>query len=90
MFRRHLNPEEGILLVSRRDNFIDSTIHMLFCFTNLTVVWINSAQQVVDVRLAKKWAPAYIPRRPARFVLETHPDRLSEFHPGDQIEFHHA
>ncbi len=90
MFRRHLQPDEGIILVGGRDSFLDATIHMFFCFTDLTVVWVNNARQVVDVRLARKWAPAYIPRRPARYVLETHPSRLSEFQVGDQIDFHDA
>lgn len=90
MFRRHVNPNEGILLVSGNDSILDSTIHMFFCFTDLAVIWINTARQVVDVRLAKKWAPMYIPRRPARYVLEAHPSRLAEFHIGDQIDFHDA
>lgn len=90
MFRRHLPSDEGIVLVGERDSFLDSTIHMFFCFTDLTVVWINNARQVVDVRLARKWAPAYIPRRPARYVLETHPSRLAEFQVGDQIDFYDA
>lgn len=90
MFRRHLNSDEGILLVSGHDSILDSTIHMLFCFTDLAVVWINAAQQVVDVRLARKWAPMYIPRRPARYVLEAHPGRLAEFHIGDRIDLHDA
>lgn len=90
MFRRHVNPNEGILLVSGHDSILDSTIHMFFCFTDLAVIWINTARQVVDVRLAKKWAPMYIPRRPARYVLEAHPSRLAEFHIGDQIDFYDA
>ncbi len=90
MFRQRVNPEEGILLVSGHDSFLDSTIHMLFCFTDLAVIWINAARRVVDVRLAKKWAPAYMPRRPARYVLEAHPSRLPEFCIGDQIDFHDA
>ncbi len=90
MFRRNLPANEGVLLVGRRDSFLDSTIHMFFCFTDLTVVWVNNAHQVVDVRLARKWMPAYIPRHPARYILEAHPDRRLDFQIGDILDFHDA
>ena len=50
MFRRSLAVDEGLLLVQKRENRSESAIHMLFMFIDLTVVWINSAHQVVDVK----------------------------------------
>jgi uncharacterized membrane protein (UPF0127 family) len=87
MFRRQIPLQEGLLLVQSKDSQMDSAIHMLFCFTDLTAVWITSKYEVVDVRLAKKWAPAYIPRKPAKYVLELHPSRLGEFQIGDMVQF---
>jgi uncharacterized membrane protein (UPF0127 family) len=60
---------------------------MMFVFTDLAVVWINAAQEVVDVRLAKKWRPAYVPVKPAQYVLEMAPERLEDFEVGDRLEF---
>jgi uncharacterized membrane protein (UPF0127 family) len=85
MFRRTIAHDEALLLAEKRDSKIDTSIHMLFVFTDLAVVWINDAQQVVDVRLAKAWFPAYFPKRPARYVLELNPERLNDFHAGDQL-----
>jgi uncharacterized membrane protein (UPF0127 family) len=87
MFRSSLPQEEGLLLVEGHDSRIDTSIHMLFVFMDLAVIWINSNNSVVDVVLARSWRPVYLPRQAARYILEIHPDRLNEFKIGDQVEF---
>jgi uncharacterized membrane protein (UPF0127 family) len=89
-FRRSLPSGVGLLLVQGRDSRLDSSIHMLFVWMDLAVVWINTALQVVDVRLARRWRPAYLPARPARYVLEISPERLDDFQVGDQLRFESA
>ena len=88
--RSRLAPEEGLLLVGNRDSRIDSSIHMLFVSFDLSVIWINSAMQVVDKVLARSWRPAYFSRQPARYVLEIHPERWVDFEIGDGVEFKDA
>ncbi len=87
MFRRALAREEGLLLVQSHDSRVDSSIHMLFVFMDLGVVWIDSRGKVVDAVLARAWHLMYAPREAARYVLEIHPERLKEFHIGDQVGF---
>ena len=89
-FRSRLGRDEGLLLVGRRDSRLDSSIHMLFVPFDLSVIWINSAMQVVDKILAKRWRPAYFSKQPARFVLELHPERWGDFEIGDTVEFKDA
>ncbi|HSM71356.1 MAG TPA: DUF192 domain-containing protein [Anaerolineales bacterium] len=89
-FRPELSHDEGLLLVGKRDSRLDSSIHMLFVSFDLTVIWINSDQQVVDKVLAKSWCPAYFPKQPARYVLEIHPERWEEYQIGDTVEFQDA
>lgn len=89
-FRRNLPSDAGLLLVQGRDSRLDSSIHMLFVWMDLAVVWINNALQVVDVRLARRWRLAYLPTRPARYVLEISPERLDDFRIGDQLRFESA
>ena len=88
--RSRLEPEEGLLLVGKRDSRLDSSIHMLFVSFDLSVIWINSAMQVVDKVLAKSWRPAYFSKQPARYVLEIHPRRWDDFDVGDGVEFKDA
>ncbi len=87
MFRSSLAPEKGLLLVEARESRIDTSIHMLFVFMDLAVIWINSEKVVVDTVLARAWRPAYAPRLPAKYILEIHPDRLNQFKTGDRVEF---
>lgn len=90
MFRAALPRSEGLLLVGARDARLDSAIHMLFVPFDLAVMWINSSMEVVDKVLAKAWHPAYIPSRPARYVLEVHPDLYSAYEVGNKVEIVNA
>lgn len=86
-FRRSIDPDYGLLLVFKRDSRLDTAIHMMFVWMDLSVVWINSTYDVVDVTIARRWRPLYIPRKAASYVLEMLPERLSDFKIGDKVDF---
>jgi uncharacterized membrane protein (UPF0127 family) len=90
MFRSRLGREEGLLLAQARDGRIDSSIHMFFVPFELAVFWIDSGMKVVDRVIARPWRPAYFSKEPARYILEIHPERWSEYETGDQVEFQDA
>ncbi|MBN2551043.1 MAG: DUF192 domain-containing protein [Anaerolineales bacterium] len=85
-FQKQLPPNWGLLLVQERENRLDASIHMLFMQLDLGVVWIDSQDRVVDTRLARRWKLSYIPKNPARYVLEISVERLNEFSVGDQLK----
>jgi uncharacterized membrane protein (UPF0127 family) len=89
-FRSRLTPEEGLLLVGRRDSRLDSSIHMLFVSFDLAVFWIDAEMKVVDKVLARSWRPAYFSKQAARYVLELHPDRWGNYEIGDTVQFRDA
>jgi uncharacterized membrane protein (UPF0127 family) len=72
-------------MVFNRESRVDTSIHMMFVFLDLTIVWINSELEVVDVILARKWRPLYVPKQPACYVLELNPRRLQDFEIGDKV-----
>src|SRR5512136_1747797 len=86
-FRSSLALDKGLLLVEADDSRISTSIHMMFVFIDLGIIWINSEKVVVDTVLAHPWRLAYFPRQPARYILEIHPTRLNEFHIGDHTDF---
>ncbi len=86
-FRSHLGPEDGLVLVEKQDNRLNSSIHMLFVSFELGVIWVNSAGQVVDLLVAKPWRLSYAPKAPARYVIELHPTLLSQVNVGDSVTF---
>ena len=87
MFRRSLAPDEGLLLVQKRENRSESAIHMLFMFMDIAVVWLNASKQVVDVKYARRWHLFYAPQSPAKYVLELPHKHIEAFHVGDQLQF---
>ena len=87
MFRRRIPADWGLLLVQGSDSRLDSAIHMLAMWIDLGVVWINSQGEVVDTRLARRWRPAYVPQKPARYILEMNVAHLGDFSVGDRVQF---
>lgn len=87
MFHPPLRVDEGILLVQRRESRMDAAIHMFFMRMDLTVVWLNTGCEVVDVQLAKRWRPVYTPREPAKCVMEISEEQLGAFRVGDRLLF---
>ncbi len=87
MFRRSIEPEEGLVFVYHRDNRVNTSIHMFFVPFDLGVIWVNDAGYVVDFVCAKPWRPKYAPKDPARYVIELHPDKLELVKIGDKLDF---
>ena len=87
MFRRRLSEHAGIILADNSQSKVNSAIHMLFMNFDIAVIWIDSAYRVVDVKIARRWQPMVMPKSPAQYILETHPDRIGDFHIGDLVEF---
>jgi len=86
-FRRTLDDDEGLLLVGRRENRADTAIHMFFVFFSIAAIWLDRNGRVVDARLARPFRPLYVPRAPARDVLEGPPALLQRVQVGDQLQF---
>ncbi len=87
MFTRSLSDHHGLLLVQGSDSRLNSSIHMMFMWMDLAVIWLNSELQVVDAILARRWKLAYLPKQPAKYVLETSVDSLHDFSIGDMVNF---
>jgi len=86
-FRRRLNPGEALVLVHEKDTVSGSSIHMLFVFTSLTVIWINKLGFVTHVVIAKPWRPIYSSPIPASYVLETSLEFFDKISIGDELDF---
>lgn len=87
MFRRALNPGEGLLLVESRASRSATAIHMFFVPFSIAVVWLDGGLRVVDVVIARPWRPFYAPAQPAQFTLEAAPGLLQAVTIGDELEF---
>jgi hypothetical protein len=86
-FRRNLVIDDGLVLVEKADSRVNSAIHMLFVFFDLGVLWVNDAGEIVDQLVAKRWRSSYVPKLPARYVIELHPELLERIKVGDHVQF---
>jgi uncharacterized membrane protein (UPF0127 family) len=89
MFRRKaaVERERVLLFVEGRESVAQTTIHMLFVFFPIAVIWLDANRQVVDSTLARPFRPYYAPHRPAQYFIEGHPSLLERVHAGDELEF---
>ena len=86
-FRKKLRVDEGLVLAEKRDSKLETSIHMLFVWTDLAVFWVNSKMVVVDKKLAKSWHPYYAPQSPAQYVVELNARKIDVFQIGDKLDF---
>ena len=49
MFRKSIPDNRGLLLVQKTDSKINASIHMMFMWMDLAVIWINNDYLVVDL-----------------------------------------
>ena len=87
MLQKFLRPHEGMLFIENRESRLFSSIHMLFMNFNITVIWLNENNRVVDKKIAKRWTIAHLPEKPAKYILELHESRIEDFQIGDMLVF---
>lgn len=87
MFTKRLPENHGLLLVQSSESRLNSSIHMMFMWMDLAVIWINKEYSVVDLVLARRWKLVYLPKKPAKYVLETGVSNLSNYNIGDIVLF---
>ena len=86
MFSKELCKDRGIILANNKESVADAAIHMMFVNQDLAIFWLNKQKVIVDKSLAKKWTSIYVPKSPAKFILELHPSVFPVFSVGDQIQ----
>ena len=87
MFSKELPLDEGIILVEQTESRLNTSIHMLFMNYDITVLWLDKNMNIVDKALAKRWRPMYVPKKPAKYVIELNQACFSKFSIGDQLIF---
>jgi len=86
MFRQPLAKDEALLFVQKRESIAAASIHMLFVFFTIGVIWLDAQKRVVDKTLARPFRLYYAPHRPAQYFIECHSHALDFVHAGDQLD----
>ena len=88
MFSRPLKKGQALVLVADHESVMETTIHMMFVFFSIDVVWLDQNKVVVDMR-KNVWSftPLITPRKPAKYVVELPKNTLHHIKIGDQFQF---
>jgi uncharacterized protein len=88
MFSKPLKRGEAIILEAKDEGIIETTLHMLFVFYPIDILWLNKKLEIVDIkRKVMPFKPWIVPRAPAKFVVEMKSGAAKTLRIGDVLKF---
>jgi len=71
-----------------RESIANATIHMLFVFFPIDIVYLNKDKKVVDMaKNVQPFALGYAPEKPSKFFIELPAGKASGIKKGDMLEW---
>lgn len=88
MFSAPLQDGEGLLLIREKEGIFQSSIHMLFVFYSIDMLWLDKRKRIVDKRENVKPFTLFVkPRKKAMYILELPQGASKVVNIGDVLEF---
>jgi len=88
MFENPGNFDYALVFTLPRESIAHATIHMLFVFFPIDVVYLNREKEAVDiVRNLQPFSPHCAPKKPAKFFVELPAGKSSGIKIGDRLEW---
>ena len=78
----------GLIFCLPRESIANSTIHMLFVFFPIDLVYLNKDKKVVDI--AKNILPfslGYAPKKPSKYFVELPVGKSKKIKLGDELQW---
>jgi len=82
-----LSRQKNLLFEADYEGILSSSIHMLFVFYPLDIIWLNKSKKVVDIQPAKPFQFLLMPKKPAKYILELKHGKGKLFRIGDRLKF---
>ncbi len=88
MFTKPLKHGEAIILEASEEGILETTLHMLFVFYPIDILWLDSNKKIVDIkRRVLPFRPWIVPKNPAKFVIELKSGSTKPLKIGDVLGF---
>ena len=88
MFTMPLRKGQAIILEAKKESISKTTIHMLFVFYSIDIVWLNSNKEVVDIKeSATPFIPWIAPKKAAKYIIELPRGTAKQIKLGDRLAF---
>jgi len=86
MLTGKIGVDRGICMkIPISDSKYNASVTMAFCFLPMDILFVDSEMTVVDKVCLKPWKMSYIPKKPARYVIESSKNKFSKIKIGDKI-----
>jgi len=66
---------------------LGSSLHMIFVFFPIDVLFLNSKKEVVDKITLQPFTPNYTPKKPAKYVIELPEGRAKGLKTGTKVSW---
>jgi uncharacterized membrane protein (UPF0127 family) len=60
----------GLIFERPTESIVGSSIHMIFVFFPINVLFLNSKKEIVDIKLNLKPFRLYAPKKKAKYIIE--------------------
>lgn len=70
MFEERKRFDYALVLEMLKEARLESSIHMMFVFFPIDVLFLNKKKEVVDRVTLQPFTPNYTPKKPAKYVIE--------------------
>ncbi len=88
MFENRERFDYALVFPLPRESTLQATIHMLFVFFPIDVVYLNKNKRVVDiVRSLQPFTPSYTPKKPSKFFIELPAGKTNGIELGDELSW---
>ena len=87
MFEKKENFDYALIFELTRESKIGSSVHMMFVFFPIEIVFLNSQKIVIDKATLKPWKLNYTPKKSAKYFIELPLKKSKTISLGDKINW---
>lgn len=88
MFEKKKRFDYVLIFDFGRETTWGASIHMLFVFFPISLVYLNEKKYVVDIKQSiQPWTVNYTPKKQARYLVELPPENGKKISLGDELNW---
>lgn len=88
MFSGKTKIKKGMCLVmpTTKDVKFGASVTMMFCFSAMEIIFVNSNMEVVDKTILGPWKITYVPKAECRYIIESIVGTFKNISVGTKVE----
>ena len=87
MFEKEQNFNYALIFELPEKSLIGSSVHMMFVFFPIDIVFLDEQKKVVDKKTLSPWTLNYTPKKAAKYFIELPAQRGEIVKLGDKLDW---